>query len=139
MQAIKLLFQNRSGLLPEHDGIAPVVYEVRATIPVVEDLHAAGAIVEPLPPPMIGYRIVLSDTMPDNIVAVHVNSYGAIPQLGLRLRNEPEYPQEFQSYWDQLDFTPCPICKAPVVWYEAAFVSGYRICSKPPYHHLLAK
>jgi hypothetical protein len=133
---MKLVNQKRSGLFAEHDGIAPITYEARATIPVVEALQAAGATVEPLPAPAIGYVITLGGTMPAGIVAVHLNQS---PYLGLRLAVEPEYPMEHPDYWRQVDFTPCPVCGAPVVWYEAGYVPGYRVCAKPPHHHSLAK
>ena len=74
--------------------------------------------------------------MPKGIVAVHIN---AAPWLALRMDNEPEYPQEFPDYWASVDFTPCPKCGAPVVWYEAGYVPGYRVCSQSPHHHSLAK
>jgi len=134
MRTVKLVSQKRRGLFPEHDGVGPIVFEqVRATIPVVELLRDAGATVESLP---IGYRITLGDTMPSGIVAVHLND---APRIGLRLAVEPEYPQEFPDYWLQVDFTPCPVCGAPVIWYEAGYVPGYRVCAKKPYHHSLAK
>ena len=135
MKAVQLVSQKRRGLFREHKGVAPLVYEARATIPVVEALQAAGAKIEALPAPAIGYRITLGETMPAGIVAVHLNES---PHLGLRMTNEPEYPREFADYWRQVDWTPCPVCDAPVVWYEAGYVPGYRVCAKPPHHHSLA-
>lgn len=134
--SVKLISQKRRGLLPEHRGLAPIEYQGRMTIPVCESLIAAGATVEPLPSPQIGYRIVLGEIMPDGIVAIHLNES---PWLGLRMDNEPEYPGEHHDYWRQVDFTPCPVCAAPVVWYEAGYVPGYRVCAGPKHHHSLAK
>jgi len=128
---MRLIDQKRTGLLPEHDGIAPIVTTARATIPVVEALQAAGATVEPLE---VGYQITLGGTMPAGIVAKHHND---APHVVLRMKDEPEYPGEHTDYWVQVDWTPCPVCSAPVVWYEAAYVPGYRVCSRPPYHHSL--
>jgi hypothetical protein len=136
MSQVKLVGQKRSGLFPEHKGVGPLVHEGRATIPVVEALRAAGANIEPLPAPKTGYKITLGLKMPKGIVAVHLNES---PWIGLRLENEPEYPQESPDYWQQVDFTPCPVCGAPVVWYEAGYVPGYRVCAKPPHHHSIAK
>lgn len=133
---MKLISQKRSGLFAEHQGIAPLVYEARATIPAVEALRAVGATAEPLPSPASGYKITLGDKMPTGIVAVHLNES---PYLGLRMVMEPEYPMEFADYWRQVDFTPCPVCDAPVVWYEAGYVPGYRVCTRKPHHHSLAK
>lgn len=138
MKTVKLLSQKRSGLFAEHSaGIAPVVYEARATIPVVEALQASGASVVPLQLPRIGYTITLGDKMPVGIVAVHLN--GSSPQIALRLDDEPEYPMEHPEYWSTVDFTPCPVCAAPVIWYEAGYVPGYRVCTRKPHHHSLAK
>ena len=133
---MKLVDQKRTGLLPEHAGIAPITETARATIPVVEALRKAGATVTPLPSPAVGYEITIGDTMPVGIIAAHHND---APHVVLRMENEPEYPGENPDYWLQIDWTPCPACGAPVVWYEAAYVPGYRVCSKPPHHHSLAK
>ena len=136
MRKVTLTSQKRRGLFAEHTGVAPIVREVRATIPVVESLRAAGATVEPLATPAIGYRVTLGRTMPAGIVAAHIN--GAT-WIGLRMDNEPEYPGEHPDYWQQVDWTPCPVCGAPVVWYEAGYVPGYRVCAQPPHHHSLAQ
>lgn len=136
MKTVKLVSQKRSGLFAEHNGIAPIVVEARATIPAVEELTKAGAKFVPLPLPKIGYEITLGETMPAGIVAVHLNES---PYLGLRTDNEHEYPIENADYWRQVDFTPCPVCGAPVVWYEAGYVPGYRVCTRSPHHHSLAK
>ena len=131
-----IIDQERTGLLSEHTGIDPTTKTVRATIPVVESLHAAGAIVDPLPSPKLGYEITLSDTMPVGIIAAQHNDW---PRIVLRMEDEPEYPGEIPDLWHQVDWTPCPVCGAPMVWYEAAYVPGYRVCTKPPHHHSLAK
>lgn len=133
---MKLEYQNKNGLSAGFDGISPPVYKARVTIPALEALTKAGATLQPLAPPQIGYRISLGQKMPPNIVAVHLND---APHMGLRLESEQPYPLEFEDYWRQLDFTPCPVCQAPLVWYEAGFVPGYRICSQAPYHHILAR
>ena len=136
MKKVTLVSQKRHGLFREHNGIAPIVYEARATIPAVEALRAAGSTLEPLVRPKLGYKITLGDTMPSGIVAVQLNE---TPWMGLRMANEPAYPQEFADYWNQVAFTPCPLCGAPVVWYEAGYVPGYRVCARHPHHHSLAK
>jgi len=130
---MKLQDRKRTGLFPEHSaGIAPLVYEARATIPVVEALQAAGAKVEPLPGGEHQiYRITLGKTMPKGIVAKSVPHSGHW-SYGLRMDNEPEYPTEHPDMWLQVDFTPCPKCGAPVVWYEAGYVPGYRVCNQTP-------
>ena len=138
MKTVKLIDQKRTGLFDEHAafGVAALIYDARATIPAIELLEAAGAVVEQLTLPAVGYCITLGNTMPAGIVAVHLNEE---PHLGLRLSIEPEYPGEHGDCWRQVDFTPCPVCGSPVVWYEAGYVPGYRVCSRPPHHHSLAK
>ena len=131
-----LVSQKRRGLFAELSGIAPIVHEARATIPVIEALRAAGATVETLPTLYPSYRITLGRQMPAGIVAVHLNVQ---PHLGLRMDNEPEYPQEYADFWRQVDWTPCPVCGAPVVWYEAGYVPGYRVCAGKQHHHSIAK
>ena len=134
MKQVKLIYQERDGLFPEVKGIAPVVHEVRATIPVVELLRSEGATVVPLAMPEYGYMVTLGKKMPKGIVAIEIPN-----SIGLRLENEPEYPMEHPNYWAQLMWTPCPKCSAPIVWYEAGYVPGYRVCTGRKHHHSLAK
>lgn len=132
---MRLLYQDKQGFDRNIIEVGPMVSEVRATIPVVEALRKSGATVRPLPDPSQGYRIILGASMPKGIVAVHLNNS---IHVGLRFEHEPEYPGEYPDAWQQVEWTPCPQCGAPVVWYEAGYVPGYRICSQPPHHHLLA-
>jgi hypothetical protein len=136
VKTVTLESRERTGLLPRHAGVGPVAYKACATIPVLEALIAAGAAIEMLPASEMGYLITLGDKMPEGIVACHLNDP---PHMGLRLAIEPEFPGEYDDYWRQVDFTPCPVCGAPVVWYEAGYVPGYRVCAKPPHHHSIAK
>lgn len=132
---VKLVSQKRTGLFPEHNGIAPVVYETRATIPAIEALREAGATIVAVD--NNEYQITLGPQMPKGIVAVDV--FGSFNGC-IRMEHEPEYPMgEHPNYWRQVDFTPCPVCGAPVVWYEAGYVPGYRVCTGPKHHHSLAK
>ena len=133
---MKLIDQRRIGLFPEHERVDRGTTEVRATIPAVEALQTAGAQVTPLPSPAMGYSIALGDTMPPGIVAAHHNE---APHVVLRMIDEPEYPGENADYWLQVQWTPCPVCGAPVVWYEAGYVPGYNVCTRPPHHHSLVR
>lgn len=136
---MKLVDQKQAGLFSEHRGVASPAYTVRATIPVIEALTKAGATIDQVgTADMPVYRVTLGKTMPAGIVAVTVNGPPYVDAC-LRLEIEPEWPQEFEHYWGQVDWTPCPACGAPVVWYEAGYVSGYRVCSQPPHHHSRAK
>lgn len=134
---MKLTSQKRKGLFAEHHGIAPIVRDkVRLTIPVREALLAAGAKLEDQPDGRA--TITLDATMPAGIVAKHKSS-----TTMLRLEHEPDWSDAetgvYDDPWLQIDWTPCPVCGAPVIWYEAGHVPGYRVCSQPPYHHSLAR
>ena len=135
MQAVKIVSQDRCGLHHPPKIIEPITRLARATIPAVEALQAAGATVVQAQAPGV-YEITLGDRMPDGIVAVHLNEQ---PHLGLRLLSELAYPVEYPDYWGQVDWTPCPECQAPLLWYESGYVPGYRVCTRPPHHHSLAK
>lgn len=137
---MRLEYQNRTGLLPEHAGVRQGPHEgVRLTIPAREALQAAGARITMEPPsgePAL-YTVELGERVPEGIVATRILH---TEHLGLRMDNEPEYPGEIgHAYWEQLDFTPCPECGAPLVWYEAGYVPGYRVCARAPHHHVLAR
>jgi hypothetical protein len=60
-------------------------------------------------------------------------------QVVLRLPCEPPWPGEEAGLenWLTAEWLPCPKCRAPVVWYEANFVPGYRICTGRKHHHSL--
>ncbi len=146
----KIVNMHRTGLLPEHDGIAPITYEsVRLSDGARAALEKAGARIEPAKKPE-GRKIPVWDitltgevTMPD-LVVVMTNIPADDPRspyswhstVSLRLPSEPEFPGEHPaSVWDWAEWQPCPECGAPLVWYEAAYVGGYRVCARPPHHH----
>lgn len=137
---IELIDQKRTGLLPEHRGLtlgrAPH-HRVRLTIPAREALEAHGAEIILEDPVEKFYQVTPGPTVPEGIVAVILT--GPSP-LGLRMENEPEYPGECEiSRWAQVDFTPCPKCGHALIWYEAGFVPGYRVCCGPKHHHFIAR
>jgi hypothetical protein len=86
LREVKLIDKKKTGLLPEHKGIAPVIHEVRATMPVLEAVLEAGGSYVPLVETDNGYLITLSDKMPAGIIAVHLNR--STPRIGLRLESE---------------------------------------------------
>jgi hypothetical protein len=51
---------------------------------------------------------------------------------GLRLDDEPPYPGEWPAgtvpWWEIGEWVPCPTCGAALLWCEAGFVPGWRIC-----------
>jgi len=139
---VTLQYQGRTGLLPEHDGIAPLRYDyIRPTAPAYEALMAAGAVLNERGPDEHGatqYRAELDADaqMPRGLVAVRISGTSSI---GLRLESEPEFPGESPTLWEQAEMTPCPECGAPPVWYEANYVPGYRVCGRAPHHHLMVE
>jgi hypothetical protein len=75
--------------------------------------------------------------VPAGLLAVSI--VGDDGPVGIRLAAEPEYPGECGlDYWVTLDIMPCPRCHAPLVWWEAGFVPGYRVCAGRRHHHWLA-
>lgn len=138
---MKLKYQKRNGLFQEHrrGDLRQAPHErVRLTIPAREALESAGAIIlaEPSDGGPALYTVELMDRVPQDVVATRIID---TDHLGLRMSNEPEYPGEiWHAYWEQLDFTPCPKCGAPLIWYEAGYVPGYRVCARKPHHHILA-
>ena len=132
---MKLSNQNRTGLLAEHTNVEQGPHErIRLTIPACEALMAAGATIIPTGDGL--HTVTLGGTVPTGLVAVSIIG---TDHRGLRLDIEPEYPGEFADYWLQVDMTPCADCGAPLVWYEAGYGPGYRVCAKSPHHHFVAK
>lgn len=133
-------YQNQTGLFSEHKGarVEQGPHErVRLTIPAREALQGAGAKITAEPNDESGaqlYTVELTERTPENIIAVRILN---TDHTGLRTSDEPKYPGEVSDGWLQLDFTPCPKCGAPLVWYEAGYVPGYRVCAKKPHHHVL--
>jgi len=39
----------------------------------------------------------------------------------------------YPNYWDAVTDVPCPVagCAQTIVWYEAGYVPGYRVCMTP--------
>jgi hypothetical protein len=151
MKKIKLQDMKKSGLFSEHQGcqiVAGPHQQVRLTIPAREALEASGATITPEPLDaeigMPTYTVVLGDHIPAGLVAASTHlqcleGHGYYEILSLRMEIEPPYPGEHDGdYWRRLDFTPCPKCGAPLIWYEAGYVPGYRVCAKKPHHHWLA-
>lgn len=137
---MQLLDQQRTGLFSEHQGLelARNTHNfVRLTIPVREALQATGAEISILSQADNTYTVTPGKTLPEGIVATRIIGTN---HLGLRMQNEPPYPGEIgEASWEQLDFTPCPKCGHALVWYEAGYVPGYRVCAGPKHHHYLAR
>jgi hypothetical protein len=135
---MKMKYQGRDGLFPEHaevQFIMPTLERVRLTIPAREELERVGATIiqTETNPPL--FSVTLDEIAPNGIVATRI---GNTDHLGLRLEIEPEYPMEIgHAYWEQVSLTPCPVCGACLIWYEAGYVPGYRVCVRKPHHHCM--
>ena len=127
-----------SRALPAH---GPVLAAARLTVPAREALEAAGCIVgSPRPdehfgPARLGgpplHRVVLQRP-PVGLTLVLIGE-GREQHHGLRLDSEPEYPGEWRqrgavAWWQRCDLVPCPRCGSGLVWYEAGYVPGRRLC-----------
>lgn len=131
---------------------APIHDELRLTIPVREALVGARNRVElvgvttMLPhtldprgrgPAYQVWRVELVGDVPAGIVLC-VIGHGSEQHRGLRMRDEPEFPGELVGgapWWEQGDWIGCPSCRSPLVWYEAGYVPGYRVCAGSRHHH----
>jgi len=119
--------------------IQPPVYEnLRVTIPAREALERAGNVMTLTPPADIEQHIYGATRFD---VQLHEPPAGLVLCLignndqhhGLRLDNEPEFPGEWPegkgiAWHERGEWIPCPECGAALVWYEAGYVPGYRIC-----------
>ena len=136
---MKLIDQHKAGVFPEHaemtfwGGAIPV--STRMTIPAREAIAAvskveAGAYYYGQPP--IGLLWVL---VPPMEPGSHPGSY----MPALRLAWEPPYPGEREDtdMWRAADVARCPKCGAALVWYEAGYVPGYRVCAGSAKHHYI--
>jgi hypothetical protein len=139
---ITLIGRNRVGIQKQTIEM-PTYQNIRITVPCREALENAGATVVPQADET--YSVKLGELIPPGLVAVHARvphqNGGWLQILSLRMEIEPEFPLEcLGDPWRILDFTPCPKCGAPLVWYyETGFVRKFRVCIKKPHHHWEAK
>lgn len=129
----------RTGLGGRCDGIAaPEHGGLRLTVPAREALLRAGN------------RVVCIRVVPAGAETWDVTLCGSVPPglvldvLGdatraLRLDDEPgwpgAYPDSVVAWNERGEWIPCPMCGAALVWWEAGYVPGYRICARAPHHH----
>jgi hypothetical protein len=106
---------------------APVYDGLRLTVPAHEALVRAGNTVREAgyDGAFLRHTVILRRPPPG---LVHVRICGTSDEA-LRLDIEPEYPSEVPGAWyEQGQWTPCPTCGFALVWYEAGYVPGWRIC-----------
>lgn len=119
--------------------IVPRICEgLRLTIPVREALeHEGNRVTETVTPNGLQYTVELR--RPPAGIVLCLIGHRAEQHYGLRMVNEPEYPGEWPDgqgvAWHEWgEWVPCPKCGAALVWNEAGYVPGYRICLKG--HHV---
>lgn len=99
------------------------VYTVKLTVPAREELERAGNTCRKLQTVFVLWQVTL-DRPPSGLVCVRASE-----ALALRMEWEPEYPSEIPaSWWDRGYFTPCPTCGRALVWFEAGYALGHRVC-----------
>lgn len=107
----------------------PIHPDLRITIPARERLVQSGNRVTPSSD---GRWTVELHQPPQGLVYCLIG-YGNEQHNGLRCEDEPAYPQEWPSdviaWHEHGDWVPCPKCGGALVWYEAGYVPGYRLCT----------
>ena len=121
-------------------GAVPTYFDLRLTIPAREALVREGNNILAQPWDGLGrprWSVELHRP-PEGLVLVLIG-HGNEQHRGLRCDDEPAYPGEWSAdsiaWHERGDWTPCPArgCGRALVWYEAGYVPGYRICTRG--HH----
>jgi hypothetical protein len=112
----------KTTLLPH---LIPPIYEgLRLTLPAKELLERAGNTVEKTDK----YYTLMLRYPPANVRVVIAEIMGE-QSLALRCEGEPQFPCEYPAAWHDVGlFTACPECGAALMWCEAGYVPGWRIC-----------
>lgn len=122
----------------------PVYEELRLTIPAREALERTGnayvATGAAWPGGPTVYNVTLRQP-PEGIVECLIGQRDE-QHRGLRLDSEPEYPGEWTdgagiAWHEHGQWIACPRCGSSLVWYEAGYVPGYRICTGHRQHHVM--
>lgn len=107
--------------------LLPPSYEVRLTIPAREALERAGNAID-RPPSVAGLPVVTVRSPPPGLIVVIADVLGE-QSTAVRTAEEPAWPREFEAGWAlRGQWVPCPTCGAALLWCEAGFVPGWRIC-----------
>lgn len=109
---------------------APVYTDLRLTIPAREALEALpdNVCLATWTPSGPRYAVTLVRPPVGLVVVRFVNGTS---DTGLRLDSEPEYPCECPAAWyEHGSWVPCPEagCGFALMWCEAGFVPGWRVC-----------
>lgn len=107
--------------------LVPPTYEARLTIPAREALLRAGNTID-RPPMAAGLPVVTLHSPPPGLIVVMADVMGE-QSIAVRTTGEPPWPHEFDAAWHERGaWIPCPTCGAALLWCEAGFVPGWRIC-----------
>lgn len=137
---IILTDQKRTGVFPAHKRLkfesGAIPTDMRMTSPARDAVERVatvrdGAYYYQRPPS--GVVVVLAP-----VIEAGAPTMGRMSAL--RLADDPPFSGELENHdmWIEVDLTPCPQCGAALVWYEAGYVPGYRVCAGPQHHHYIA-
>lgn len=137
---ITLKDQKRTGVFPEHKNArfegGAIRKDARMTIPAREALERVSTVHDDAyyyQQPPVGVVAVLAP-----VIEAGAPTSGYM--TAFRCVDEPPFPGEQPNpdMWVEVDLTPCPKCGAALVWYEAGYVPGYRVCAGKSHHHFIA-
>lgn len=137
---MKLIDQHDNGVFPEHRGAqflgGWIPTDARMTIPAREAIEEVSETW--LQPSGIGSEYAYLKP-PAGVIVVAVRTPDGLLETAYRLKNEPAFPGEHPhpNSWLEASFLACPQCGYALVWYEAGYVPGYRVCCGPAHHHYL--
>jgi len=109
--------------------LSPPCYEVRLTIPAREALERAGNSID-RPPSATGTPIVELRRPPRGRDRLVIVALIGSTDTAARMEDEPRWPGECDTSWYvRGEWVPCPGgCGRALLWHEAGYVPGYRVC-----------
>lgn len=141
-------YQNRKGLLAPCTSIAPpVINGVRMTPKARKALKKAGHKVKAENADLKTFSVTLCGRRMPRL-CVEIRLVDCLEYPCIHVPNDRYFSlwrsgcwdgQSWQNIWRDAEWMTCPRCKAPITWYEAGFVPGYRICLGNAHHHLILK
>lgn len=124
-------YVGKSGVLPEHRGLR-FTARLPADTPLRPGARAELARVAIAQPPDADWEFRRA---PAGAWVSVLTERG----VGLRLADELPFEDEFEDTpgdaWLAATVAACPRCGAAIVWYEAGYAPGYRVCCGRARHH----
>lgn len=129
--------------IPAHERLLDAGSNVvRADYMISRDGPWAYEITLTTPPPGLVQVLVRDQWAAEPAMIAPSQRPGAVPNhRALRCDDEPEYPGEWPdavAWHEHGQWVPCPTCGSALVWYEAGYVLGYRICVRRTHHAQLS-